>query len=261
MNNQSQSSDISEKLSLINWPGLVTGVLMLALPFLGAWWRAMAGTGVFKIAISPFYFSAVLVGQPITSSLVSYVLLGAKLAVWIGGIFLITGAVFSSKWWGRKLVNWGAMKVFWMVISLVLLFTVGIYLANRFLPSLISRFVGANAGVSLNLPYLIGTGEAKIQQENFSIIAPITISLKRTFWLAVTTAGLGVVTKIYNGKIEEKISPEEVEEKKEVMEETEEESEKEEEIQEESTEEQDKEKREEKFGIKKENEEKSEKEV
>ncbi len=148
MRDQPQSSGIKERLSLVNWPGLVAGVLMLVLPVLGAWWHAMAGNSVLEIGISPFYYNIVLTGQKITSSLVGYVLFAAKLTVWIGGIFLILGSVFSTKWWGRKLVSWGAMKIFWMIVSLVLLFTVGIFLANRFLPSLISRFIAADVNLS-----------------------------------------------------------------------------------------------------------------
>lgn len=204
MSERSENSNISKRLSFVNWPGLVAGVFMIALPFLGAWWRVLAGVGVFEIAISPFYYSIVLINQSITSSLVSYVLFAAKLLIWLAGGFLIIGSLFSSEWWGRKIVDWGAMKVFWMVISLILLFTVGVYLANRFLPSFISGMVGSGVEVQLSLPYLFGSGLAKIIRENVTITAPITISITKSFWIAIITAVLGVSTKIYHGRIEDK---------------------------------------------------------
>ncbi len=186
MNEESKSSDISEKLKLVNWPGLAAGVLMLLLPLLGAWWRAVAGDGVFVIAISPFYYNIEVVGQVLTSPLVGYVLLGAKLTVWIGGAFLIAGSVFSSKWWGRKLVSWGAMKVFWMLIGLVILFTAGVYLANRFIPILISGMGGSGVSITSSLPYFSGSGFVEIQRESvMTVRAPVFLNLTKYFWIAV----------------------------------------------------------------------------
>jgi len=41
-------------LKLINWLGLITGILMILLPFTGPWWTAEVGEGAAEMALSPF---------------------------------------------------------------------------------------------------------------------------------------------------------------------------------------------------------------
>ncbi|MCK4405143.1 MAG: hypothetical protein KAV43_01375, partial [Hadesarchaea archaeon] len=113
------------RLPPMNWFGLVAGALMLLLPFLGPWWSATVGTGAMDLALSPFDYRISLLEQPITSTLVGYFLLAAKLSVMIGGALMIAGSVGAKRWWGRRLVRFGAMRVFWMIIGLIALLLVG----------------------------------------------------------------------------------------------------------------------------------------
>lgn len=208
MSNIYQNEGFTSQLSLINWLGLTCGVLMLILPFLGAWWRFMVGTGVLKFSLSPFYYSFTALGEPISSQLIDYVILAGKLTAIIGGIFMIIGSLASSRWWGRKLLKWGSLKILWMLISLIAVILIGTLFMNEFLPSLISQAAGGEVPLELNLPYLLGSGQAEVQfSEDVKLIAPMTMEFTSSFWLVIVTVGLGIGARIYNGRISEKVRP------------------------------------------------------
>ena len=200
MKESEQKNNSNIDFGTINWLGLVTGVLMILLPFLGVWWEAVLGDGIVRIALSPFKYEAMLLGETLTSSLISYFIIAAKISVILGGIFIFLGSIGAKKWWGIKLVNWGAMRVFWMIISLLVLLVIGAILMNNYLASFLSG-MAEGGKISLNLPYLIGSGHATVSvQETVTISGEIKATLTPSFWIAVITAGLGIGAKIYQKK-------------------------------------------------------------
>ena len=186
------------RLLQMNWFGLVAGALMLVLPFLGPWWSATVGNGAMDLALSPFDYRISLLEQPITSTLVGYFLLAAKLSVMIGGALMIAGSVEARRWWGRRLVRFGVMRVFWMVIGLIALLLVGAFFLNSILPNLISEMVEGGS-MQVNVPYVEGATTSTIQiGDTATVTAPITASLTGIFWVAVVVAALGVMARIYH---------------------------------------------------------------
>ena len=181
----------------MNWFGLVAGTLMLLLPFLGPWWSATVGTGAIDLAMSPFDYRISLLEQPITSTLIGYFLLAAKLSVMIGGALMIAGSVGPKRWWGRRLVRFGAMRVFWMIIGLIGFLLVGALVMNIILPGLMSGMLEGGS-MQINVPYVEGATTSTIQVDAVTITAPITASLTEIFWVAVLVAALGVAARIYH---------------------------------------------------------------
>ncbi len=174
---------------------------MLILPFMGAWWNVAVGEGILKIAFSPFYYEVGVIGETLTSSLVDYLIIAAKLTVLAGGVLLIIGSFKAREWWGEKLVKWGALKVVWMLIFLIIITVLGAFLTNRFVPSLLGDFVEGSFSMELSLPYLVGTGYVDfLIEEALRVSAPVSLSFTSTFWLAVLTAGLGIGSRIYQSK-------------------------------------------------------------
>lgn len=188
---------IPSKLPSVNWLGLIAGVLMLVLPLLGPWWRASVGAGAVDIAFSPFDYRVSLLGKQISWMLVDYFLLAAKLSVVVGGVLLITGSLRPKRWWSRQLVRFGATKVLWMLIGLLLLMVVGALLANAILPKIVSgMFEGAE--VLPNIPYVQGTATSEIRVMGMVITIPISISITGIFWVAVVSAAMGLAARIYH---------------------------------------------------------------
>ena len=194
------------RLPPMNWFGLVAGALMLLLPFLGPWWSATVGTGAMDLALSPFDYRISLLEQPITSTLIGYFLLAAKLSVMIGGALMIAGSVGAKRWWGRRLVRFGAMRVFWMIIGLIALLLVGAFFLNSILPSLMSGMVEGGS-MQVNVPYVKGATTSTIQVDAATVTAPITASLTDIFWVAVLVAVLGVAARIYHRRFVKPVKP------------------------------------------------------
>lgn len=207
MGNASQSSGLIQRLPPFNWPGLATGLLMLVIPFLGPWLSAEVGTGALRVAFSPFHYEVFFAGQELTSSLVTFLILAAKLTLMIGGALAIAGSVFPKRWWGKKLVEWGGMKIILSVVFFIVIIVLGTFLTNRFLPGIITSLIDADASMQFGLPYLMGTGQATITAENaVTISAPVTISLTPAFWLSVGTVILGIGARIYHGRLLENLN-------------------------------------------------------
>ncbi len=195
------------RLPPINWFGLVAGALMLVLPFLGSWWSATVGAGAIDIALSPFDYRMSLLEQPITSTLIGYFLLAAKLSVMIGGALMIAGSVGAKRWWGRRLVRFGAMRVFWMIIGLIGILLVGALIINSILPGLMSGMI-EDGSLQIKVPYVEGTTTSTIQAgDAVTVTAPITASLTGIFWVAVLVAALGVVARIYHRRFMKPVKP------------------------------------------------------
>ncbi|MHC1623259.1 MAG: hypothetical protein ACXQTR_01555 [Candidatus Methanospirareceae archaeon] len=61
MSEESTKSDVWRR---VNWPGIIAGLLIIVLPFLGRWWRFTLGTDALVMAISPFGIDVSIFGEP-----------------------------------------------------------------------------------------------------------------------------------------------------------------------------------------------------
>ena len=137
-------------LSSMNWFGLVAGVLVLVLPFLGPWWIGRAGTGAMEIALSPFDVNMSLVCQPVQSSLVGFFLLAAKITFIIAGVFMLLSSIFPKQWWSKRLLGFGVMKPFSYVIFFIFPLVIVALAANILLPSLLPSMLSGTTGLQIN---------------------------------------------------------------------------------------------------------------
>jgi hypothetical protein len=275
----------------INWFGLVAGVLILTLPFMGTWWVGRAGTGAVQIALSPFDINISFFGQTLQSSLVGLFFLFTKITFVIAGTFLILSSLLPTQWWSKRLFRFGVMKPFSQVIFFIILLVIGALFANILLPNLLSSILGGaglqintiippiafivvfvvsiyvmytlfsrllskisreteksqlkgniiftsiliamlalgiviyqnipppssgvgGAQVGLSIPYVSGVATSTVQIGNVATVTvPITLALTGVFWVAVATAVLGIIARIYNGRL---VPPERKEEKKKI---------------------------------------------
>jgi len=197
-------------LSSFNWPGLITGLLMIILPFAGAWWIATVGTGAVEIALSPFNLRVSLLGTQLSFLLVDIFLLATRIMFMIAGVFLILGSLWTWKWWSRPLVRFGVMKPFWSAVGLVIMLAIGFFVISIIMPML-PAFMDESIPLNftLQLPFVIGTSVSTISMQNVTISAPTMFSFTLTFWLAVATAAVGIAARIYHRRFKapEKTKP------------------------------------------------------
>lgn len=173
----------------INPVGIIAGVLMLILPFLGAWWIFGVGE-LFILRISPFNVNMIIAGEQVNSPLFDGITRGVTLVILITGILLILGSFFADRWWGVKLIRFGSFRILSLVISLALL-------AAVILPLIGSRI---NQMVNLPVKFRIpvqGSEIISFQQEGISMSVGIYSNFTEVFFLACVTAVIAIYSRIY----------------------------------------------------------------
>lgn len=182
----------------VNWPGAIAGVFVIALPFLGMWWKFMLGTGAVTMLLSPFGVEMNIFGETMSSPLFWWLCLGLKLGVVYLGVLLLTGSVLSvSERYAaiaEQFVRFSARKLLWLVVAFVALLLIVIVLVNQ-LPGMF--------GLSspLQLPYLVGEKVIPINLEVMHLTIPIYMGFTQAFVIAVIAAALGVYARIYQKRL------------------------------------------------------------
>jgi uncharacterized protein YacL len=127
-------TNLHKLIKKINWFGVIAGILMIVLPFAGMWWRFTVGTGAIDLTTSPFGITTTAFGQTMESTLARYIFLGATISIIIAGLFVLFASLLPEQWWSARLMDFGATKVFWMAISLVMSPLIGAFIVNKILP-------------------------------------------------------------------------------------------------------------------------------
>lgn len=201
----SEESMKSNKWRRVNWPGIIAGILIIALPFLGSWWVFMLGTEAFIMAVSPFGIDVSIFGEAIiVSPLVWWLVLGLKLCVVYLGVLLLVGSVLSISDRGaaiaEQLVRFSARKLLWLVVAFVAVLLIVITLVNQSSAIFGSLTVDIPLQLQSELPYLSGEGRITGGLEGMHLTIPIFMELTQAFALAVIAAALGIAAWIYQKK-------------------------------------------------------------
>ena len=195
MSEESMKSNLWRR---VNWPGLIAGMLLIALPFLGRWWIFKLGTEAFIMAVSPFAIDVSIFGETIiVSPLVWWFILGFKLGVVYLGVLLLTGSILSvSNRYATiadMFVRFSARKLLWLVVAFVAMLLSVSVLVNQ-LPGMLGL------PFQLQVPYLIGTSSFSIGMEGIQLTVPIFMGFMQAFALAVIAAAFGITAWIYQKK-------------------------------------------------------------
>ncbi|RZN39864.1 MAG: hypothetical protein EFT35_03455 [Methanophagales archaeon ANME-1-THS] len=195
-------ADVKAVLRAINWPGVIAGILIIALPFLGNWWIFKLGTTALVMATSPFGIDLRIFGEQISvSPLLWWLILGLKLGVVYLGVLLLTGSLLSMSHQyasiAELLVQFSARKVLWLVVGFVVVLLLVSVLLNQ-LPGVLGL------PFQLRVPYLSGTIEPPLSvkiAESMQLTIPIFMGFTQRFIIAVVAAALGVAAWIYQKKM------------------------------------------------------------
>ena len=172
-----------------NWIGVVTAIVMIALIFLGGWWRVNIGGGAATLSVSPFRIDMTMLGDQVSVPIIWYICLGVKLLVLAAGIALLVGSLTVDKWWSKRLIRFGATKILWMVVFFLVSITLMTLVMNKFLASELEGF---------SMPYISGSTVSTLElEEDATATMPTSLALTKAFAVAVAVAILGVATRIY----------------------------------------------------------------
>jgi uncharacterized protein YacL len=194
----------SKLVRRINWFGVIAGVMMLIIPFTGAWWNFRVGTGAIEVATAPYYISVTALGQPMSSDLTTYITLGVKISIILAGVFLLLASLFVDEWWSKRLFKFGALKVLWSVIGLIVMLVIMSIAVNKLLPNYVSQLKG------FSIPTISGSTTSVLTMSmggsQGTVTIPISMGLTGAFGFAVVAAVFGVLARIYHRRL---VPPEE----------------------------------------------------
>jgi hypothetical protein len=178
----------------INWPGLVAGLLVSALPFLGTWWTLILGTGALIFIASPFGVHLSIFGESLHSPLIWWLGLALQLCVLYIGLLLLIGSLLAGTHRyaaiAKLFVQFSARKLLWLLLAFVAALFVFSFLANH-----LSELAGLPFPV--HLPYLVGRTSIAAGIDGLRVTIPLYMGFTRAFAVAVLAAILGIVARQY----------------------------------------------------------------
>jgi|Deesub1362B_J571_1020462.scaffolds.fasta_scaffold08022_3 hypothetical protein len=185
----------------INPIGIVAGILILALPFLGAWWIFGVGE-ILILEISPFNVDVLVAGEEIKSPLFEGITRGLTLVILITGALLLMGSIFVDRWWGVKFIRFGSYRILNLVISLLIVSVI-------ILPALGSKINPmTNLPVEFSIP-IQGEEVIRFRQEGMSLSVGVQSKFTPVFFFAILTAILAVYSRVYMNKMLRRMKEEE----------------------------------------------------
>ena len=190
----------------INLPGVIAGVLLILLPFLGRWWIFQLGieesgrAAFLVMAVSPFGIDVSLFGESVAiSPLLWWLILGLKLGIIYLGVLLVSGSLLTISdrhtTIAELFVHFSARKLLWIVIVFIVVLLIICALVN-YVPSMLGL------PIQLEIPYLVGIKPLTLNLgDSLEITIPVVMRFTQAFGLAVVAAVLGVVALIYQKKL------------------------------------------------------------
>ncbi len=179
----------------INWFGLVAGILTLVVIVISMflpWWQLTIGDNLLTINASPIYTNFGLLGDSFTIPLLLAINISTILLFTAGGIVMLIYSFIPSKPYAKHLLGFSWKKPLYALIF----FAVGL-LAT----------VGIAGYLGFNVP-LMGTAAFSIPEQwtfgtGFNFNTQLTANFLIPFWLAVPTAILCVLARVYHSRIPE----------------------------------------------------------
>ncbi|MFP4116696.1 MAG: hypothetical protein ACLFTY_01610 [Candidatus Aenigmatarchaeota archaeon] len=194
---------MSEKTSgfmeLLNWPGLFSGLVMVALPFLGPWWRFEIGEAI-NLSLSPFHYEFVALDVVLSFPFLEYLLIAFQVLFVLGGIIMVAGSLGKGKWWEEQTVKFGYRKGFWVPVVFVLLLLLGAFLFNNFLSDSVVEGAMGPGSVSVeqfDVPYLVGSSSCEASIDSMTVSAPVEMSVTPTFFVVLVLSILSFIAVKY----------------------------------------------------------------
>ncbi|KAF1078071.1 hypothetical protein [Methanogenium sp. MK-MG] len=175
-----------------NIPGLVAGICLIALPFLGYWWSVRFGDGAFALEVSPFMLGMHGFGKEFFSPLIAAVNTAIIISIVFFGALLLVGSMLRCspryRQQSDRLVGMAANKPFWLVV----LFVVSIVISGFGI-----EYSLRETGIAVSLPVVVGDAVGTITASGFTVQIPVSMSLNTAFWYAVVFAIIAVYAGIY----------------------------------------------------------------
>jgi hypothetical protein len=178
-------------LKRMNWFGLVGSIVtfilvVLSVTLASPWWQLTAGQELLQVDYSPLSYSIRFMGSQVSAPIVWFINLAAQLSLLASAIAMLIYSILPNKSYSKSLLNFAYKKpILIVVIFAVSLFAIT-YIAGMLL--------------SINVP-LVGSADITLDFGAAAIELSIMAGFTWVFWLAVVSAGLCFVARLYHRKV------------------------------------------------------------
>ena len=190
---------------LINWFGLVAGVLMLvvvSLSFFTPWWQLQVGSNLATVNADPFYSNFGVLGLKFVVPILLALNIGTMVLFVISGALLILYSIKPLKSYGKELLCYGYKRPIYTIIGFIIVLTLIAYVV----PGIINAISGGQANLASPLFPLIGTSTIQLPTGIFSgsssnsiqVGISVITSFQYTFYLAVAATILAIIARFYH---------------------------------------------------------------
>ena len=180
------------RISDCNIPGVIAGICLCVLPFLGFWWAVRFGDGAFALEVSPFTLGMSGFGQAFFSPLIAAVNTAVLIAIIFFGALLTVGSVLRCRSDLREfsddLVRMSARKPVWLVLAFLVTITIA---------GLAMEYSLQQSGIEIALPVIMGEAVGTLTASGVVVQVPVSLSLSRPFWYAVVFAIIAAYAGLY----------------------------------------------------------------
>jgi hypothetical protein len=189
----------------MNWFGLAAGVLMLvvvALSIFTPWWKLQigSGSGFVTVNANPFYTNFSVLSLYFVIPILFAINI-ASIALFIAsGVIFIIYSVKPTESYSKHLLSYGWKRPLYTVIGFMVVIVVTLYVV----PIIINMVAGSSMVPSPMVP-LMGSSVLQLSTSMFGssiqIGVPVITTFEYTFYLGVVSAVLGIVARVYHGRI------------------------------------------------------------
>ncbi len=177
----------------INWFGLAAGISTLVLLLVSVfvpWWQLTIGNNFVNVYASPIVTNFGLYGVQFNVPLIWAWNLSNILLFTAGGVLMLIYSLFPTKSYSQDLLSFSYKKPLYALFSFVIGLAVILVAAGFF---------------NVNIP-LTGSADVKFSVPSFipisaSINSSVTATFMFPFYLAVVTAVLCVIARVYHGRL------------------------------------------------------------
>ncbi|MDR2700327.1 MAG: hypothetical protein LBC12_05935 [Nitrososphaerota archaeon] len=184
------TNSLIKHLSKLNWFGITAGILtftVIIVSLYHPWWQLTIGDAV-KINVSPMNTNFGLLGTHFTIPLIYALNIGSILTFLCSGIIMLIYSIAPTKPYAKDLIDFAWKKPLYSVITSTTCLLLIILIIRHFF--------------DMNLP-IIGAAIVILPTqftEGVSIIVKVSAAFQWPLYLAITTAILCIIAKIYHNK-------------------------------------------------------------
>jgi uncharacterized integral membrane protein len=180
------------KTKQINWFALIGGILILVLLPISiyfSWWQLAIGKNLLTINVSPVNTNITLFGTQFSAPLIWAMNLTGSLTFLASGIIMLIYALIPAKPYSIDLLSFAYRKPLYIVI----LYLAGLLVMTFAAQAFLGQGIPIIGSTNLVLPSSMTMGA------NISVL--VTSAFQWPFYLAIITAGLSIIARVYHIKL------------------------------------------------------------